>query len=262
MLRLYTDGACSNNGRGSSAKAGWACVFPDNISASRGGPLDTARYTSTNQSAELCAILEGVLRAKDLAPPASTELRVYTDSQYALSCLTKWVIGWKKNGWKTSSGGQVIHRELIEHILAELVEFKGYSFMHVPAHTGKQDEHSRWNALADSLARKAVEESREVLPTIEVEAPVMDAPILPGIPLQMMGGPVEEAALIRAVRSHIESLDSRAVDVALLMALKKTLSQHGYELESSKVNRVKLYRLVSKNRLTVETKDLSNNDED
>ena len=261
MLRIYTDGACTNNGKGGRAKASWSCIFPDFIHASRAAPLDS-QYTVTNQSAELCAILEGVRRGKDLVP-AEAEVRIFTDSQYSMNCLTKWVVGWRKNGWKTSSGGAVVHRELIETILAEVAYYKGFSIFYVAAHTGKTDESSKWNAAADSLARKAIDCQKEVTlePEEETQTAAKDAPVLEGIPLQVMGGPIEEGLLIQHVLKNLGSLSEKALNAAVLTALKKTLTEKGYELESFKVSHVKSYRLVMKNRLAVESGEAAKEDD-
>lgn len=35
------------------------------------------------------------------------------DSQYAMNAVTKWLPGWKRNGWKTSAGKPVANRELV-----------------------------------------------------------------------------------------------------------------------------------------------------
>lgn len=43
------------------------------------------------------------------------KLKINTDSQFVINCITKWMSKWKKCGWKTSSGKDVINKyELIE----------------------------------------------------------------------------------------------------------------------------------------------------
>lgn len=44
---------------------------------------------------------------------------LYTDSEYLINCVTKWVKGWKKKGWKKSDGSPVLNQDLLE-ILDEL----------------------------------------------------------------------------------------------------------------------------------------------
>lgn len=69
----------------------------------------------TNQIGELCAVLEA-LRAH----PGPEPLLIESDSQYAINCSTKWVKGWKKNGWKNSQKKPVKNKELIQAIDREI----------------------------------------------------------------------------------------------------------------------------------------------
>ncbi|XP_035959317.1 ribonuclease H1 isoform X4 [Halichoerus grypus] len=39
------------------------------------------------------------------------KLVLYTDSMFTINGITNWVQGWKKNGWKTSTGKEVINKE-------------------------------------------------------------------------------------------------------------------------------------------------------
>ena len=59
-------------------------------------PLTGPRQT--NQRAELTAIL----RALELAP-LNREVTIFSDSNYAINCVTTWFQNWRKNGWHTSS---------------------------------------------------------------------------------------------------------------------------------------------------------------
>jgi ribonuclease HI len=96
MLRMYTDGACTNNGRASSRGA-IGVAYPDFLENSFGEPLPSDA-PQTNQTAELQAIYSGLERLKTLTPPSDRVVRVCTDSEYSINCLTKWVSGWKKKG--------------------------------------------------------------------------------------------------------------------------------------------------------------------
>jgi ribonuclease HI len=103
------------------------------------GPLGTA----TNNIAELTA-LEQLLSAVD--PGAALEVRM--DSQYAMKAVTTWLPGWRKKGWKTSSGSPVANRELVVRIDA-LLTGRDVKFVYVPAH---QDGGDPLNAFADEAA--------------------------------------------------------------------------------------------------------------
>lgn len=98
----------------------------------------------TNQIGELCAVLEA-LRAH----PGPEPLLIESDSQYAINCSTKWVKGWKKNGWRNSQKKPVKNKELIQAIDREISQRPGpVDFRWVKGHAGNEG-----NELVDELAR-------------------------------------------------------------------------------------------------------------
>ncbi|WP_423734895.1 ribonuclease H family protein [Bifidobacterium parmae] len=98
----------------------------------------------TNQIGELCAVLEA-LRAH----PGEQQLIIESDSQYAINCSTKWVKGWKRNGWKNSQKKPVKNRELIQAIDEAISKRPGpVEFRWVKGHAGNAG-----NELVDELAR-------------------------------------------------------------------------------------------------------------
>ncbi|KAJ3070106.1 Ribonuclease H1 [Podochytrium sp. JEL0797] len=101
---IYTDGACGGNGK-RHAKGGIGVFFaegdPRNISEPLPGPVQT------NNRAELLAII----RALQVAP-VDASVTVKTDSQYVQKGIGGWVAKWKRNGWKTSAGGNVVNKDL------------------------------------------------------------------------------------------------------------------------------------------------------
>ncbi|KAI1697064.1 RNase H domain-containing protein [Ditylenchus destructor] len=44
------------------------------------------------------------------------ELTVRTESDFLYNCMTRWVSGWKKNGWKKSDGQEVKLKDLIQEL--------------------------------------------------------------------------------------------------------------------------------------------------
>jgi ribonuclease HI len=71
----------------------------------------------TNQRAELTA----VARALDHVP-IDRDVLIYTDSYYAIRCLTEWSPRWMRNKWKTSTGKDVENRDLVEPIVSRISE--------------------------------------------------------------------------------------------------------------------------------------------
>jgi ribonuclease HI len=133
VLVVSTDGSALRN---PSGPAGW-CWFVDEGCWASGG-----WRKNTNNVAELTAVLE-LLRAV----PRTLPLCVQTDSQYVISCLTQWVHGWKKRGWRTAKGEPVKNAELIASIDAEL-RGRSVVFEWIKGHAG----HPRQEA-ADVRAR-------------------------------------------------------------------------------------------------------------
>ncbi|MEU1676929.1 ribonuclease H [Streptomyces roseifaciens] len=137
--------ACDGASKGNPGPAGWAWVVADATGTPErweAGPLGRA----TNNIAELTA-LERLLEATDPAVP----MQVRMDSQYAMNAVTKWLPGWKRNGWKTSSGSPVANRDLVVRIDA-LLAGRTVEFRYVPAH---QENGDPLNAIADQAASDA-----------------------------------------------------------------------------------------------------------
>jgi len=108
------------------------------------GPLPGPRQT--NQRAELLAIN----KALNICP-ANAHVRIITDSQYSINCVTEWSKRWKKNDWKTATGKAVENKDLIEPIIAKVDERAGLGnetrFVWVKGHAGDEG-----NEGADKLA--------------------------------------------------------------------------------------------------------------
>jgi len=153
-ITVSTDGSALGNPNG---PMGWA--WADHEPAAGGKPghehagdCDAGGATNgTNQIGELCAVLEA-LRAH----PGSEDLVIETDSQYAINCSTKWVQGWKRNGWKNSQKKPVKNADLIRAIDNEIAHRAGsVRFVWVKGHAGnagneKVDELARTYAASDS----------------------------------------------------------------------------------------------------------------
>nr|XP_020749249.1 ribonuclease H1 isoform X2 [Odocoileus virginianus texanus] len=138
---VYTDGCCSSNGR-KRARAGigvyWGPGHPLNVGIRLPG-------RQTNQRAEIRAACKAIEQAK---AQDITKLVLYTDSMFTINGITSWVRGWKRNGWRTSTGEEVTNKEdFVE--LERLAQGMDIQWMHVPGHSG-----FRGNEEADRLARE------------------------------------------------------------------------------------------------------------
>lgn len=135
LVVAATDGSAINNPHG---PAGWAWFVSENCWAAGG-------FTqASNQVAELFAVL-ALLRAV----PREYELLVRTDSQFTINVMTKWMPGWKRNGWKKADGQPVANLNLIQD-LDRAITGRRVRFEWVRGHSGDP-----MNEIADRICGAA-----------------------------------------------------------------------------------------------------------
>jgi hypothetical protein len=83
-----------------------------------------------------------------------------SDSAYVINCMTaKWFLGWRRKGWRTSSGDPVANRELWEKLIEVVERFPvPLIWTHVRGHgRGANDpaHHVAGNDIVDKLAGAA-----------------------------------------------------------------------------------------------------------
>ena len=234
-MRVFTDGACSHNGR-PGAKAGYAVWFPDakDLSESARVPADQAQ---TNQRAELSAIHRAVV-ILDARGYHDEDIKIYTDSEYSMNCLTKWISGWVSRGWKTSAGGDVLHRDLIQETSTLLSKFKSHRFIHVRAHTGNEDDLSKNNDIVDRMARSTIDD------TVKVVAPETspEDELFAGCPLRLLGPPVSQTQVISWLRTNLESLPSDVVNKHLYKAFTEMCKDKSVTLTKQTIQKTAMVR--------------------
>ncbi len=137
-VTIYTDGACSGN----PGKGGWGAYlkFGEHTKEISGSKAET-----TNNQMELQACIEAL---KALTKPC--EVTLYTDSTYVKDGITKWVFGWQKNGWKTSTKKPVKNVEFWQELLEQTKRHK-VDWNWVKGHAGVEG-----NEIADRLATSAI----------------------------------------------------------------------------------------------------------
>ena len=106
--------------------------------------MSGAEAQTTNNRMEMTAVIKG-LRA--LIEPC--EVTLYTDSKYVIDGITKWVHGWKRNGWINASKQPVRNADLW-HELIEAAQQHQVSWEWVKGHAGHPE-----NERADQLASAA-----------------------------------------------------------------------------------------------------------
>ncbi|KAB8292302.1 hypothetical protein EYC80_008044 [Monilinia laxa] len=150
-IRVWTDGSSRGNGK-AGAVAGYGVFFGDgderNISARLEGK------PQTNQRAELTA----ALRALEIVP-LDKHIEIITDSNYTINCATLWYKSWEKNGWKTSTGKDVMNEDLVKSI-RERIESRKANGVQTNMTWVKGHDQNPGNVAADMLAVKGAMQSR------------------------------------------------------------------------------------------------------
>ena len=141
-VQIWTDGAC----KGNPGPGGWGALLRF---GSHEKELFGGEPVTTNNRMELMAVIQA-LRA--LTRPCQVTLHV--DSTYVMKGIGEWIVGWKRNGWKTSAKQPVRNAELWRELDAELAGHQ-VQWVWVKGHAGDPG-----NERADALANLGVDQVR------------------------------------------------------------------------------------------------------
>jgi len=135
--------AADGSALGNPGPAGWAWYVDDSCWQAGGWPH------GTNNQGELMAVLD---LFKSTAHLPQEDLRILCDSQYVINCITKWMAGWKRKGWRKADGKPVLNVDLLKEI-DQAIAGRKYTFEWVKGHAGHDlneaaDERARAVALA------------------------------------------------------------------------------------------------------------------
>ncbi|KAL4919225.1 ribonuclease H-like domain-containing protein [Aspergillus aurantiobrunneus] len=117
-MKIFVDGGCRGNG-GLDPIGAAAAAFKTKSGKYCGWTRALLSFpTPTNQRAELTAIILGLELALqkfvELDRSPRLDVTLYSDSKYAIGCVTEWVHEWTSNGWTNANGIEVANRDLIE----------------------------------------------------------------------------------------------------------------------------------------------------
>lgn len=140
---VFTDGAS----KGNPGPGGWGAVVvrPDGSVTELGG----GEALTTNNRMELT----GAIRAFSEIEGSPERVDVYTDSTYVIQGIREWIHSWKRRGWKTATGSEVVNRELWEE-LSRLTVGRGprtIAWHYVRGHVGTPGN-ERCDEIADGFA--------------------------------------------------------------------------------------------------------------
>ncbi len=139
-VEIYTDGAC----RGNPGPGGWGALlrFGEAEKTLRGAEPDT-----TNNRMELTAAIEGLGALK-----RPSKVVLTTDSEYVRQGITRWIIGWKRRGWRRAGDRPVLNADLWRRLDALNTRHR-VDWRWVKGHSGHPD-----NEAVDRAANIAIDE--------------------------------------------------------------------------------------------------------
>lgn len=136
-VEIATDGAC----KGNPGPGGWGAVLRFGAVEKE---LSGGETPTTNNRMEMMA---AIMALETLKRPCRVILS--TDSVYVRDGITKWIHGWKRNGWRTAAKKPVANAELWQR-LDQAAARHQIEWRWVKGHAGDTD-----NERADRLASDA-----------------------------------------------------------------------------------------------------------
>jgi len=137
LVEIATDGAC----KGNPGPGGWGAVIRSGTNEKE---LAGGENPTTNNRMELTAAIRALTALKK-----PCRVKLSTDSRYVMDGLTKWIHGWRRNGWKTADRKPVKNADLWQELVAACEPHR-IEWKWVKGHAGDPD-----NERADRLASAA-----------------------------------------------------------------------------------------------------------
>ena len=139
---IYTDGACEPN----PGPGGWGAYLQ-----AGGHEKDLCGGEATSTTNNRMELMAPIMALEALTRRSSVQL--FTDSVYVRSGITKWVLGWQRNGWLTSAKQPVKNVDLWQRLVAACAEHD-IEWHWVKGHAGHVG-----NERADRLATQGLREA-------------------------------------------------------------------------------------------------------
>jgi ribonuclease HI len=136
---INTDGSCLGN----PGSGGYGAIL---IHKDRKKEISGSEKDTTNNRMEMRAVIEALRLLKK-----SSTISIFTDSKYVMDGITKWIISWKKNNWRTANRKAVKNSDLWQDLDVEVIKHQ-IEWTWVKGHSG-----DHYNEIVDDLARKAAE---------------------------------------------------------------------------------------------------------
>jgi len=138
---MATDGAC----KGNPGPGGWGALLRMGRHEKE---LSGSEPSTTNNRMEMTAVIRAL---EALIEPC--EVILHSDSRYVIDGMTKWIHGWQKKGW-ISSSKKPVRNEDLWHELIEAAARHRITWQWVKGHDGHA-ENERVDRLASDAASAA-----------------------------------------------------------------------------------------------------------
>lgn len=128
-ITIFTDGSSLGN----PGPGGFGAIIYDKSDKSV-AELGGHNSKTTNNRMEMTAAIEAInfINDKDLS---EAEITIFTDSQYLINGITKWVYGWEERGWLTANKKTVLNKDLWQLLSAKVRDLE-IEWRYVEGHTG------------------------------------------------------------------------------------------------------------------------------
>ncbi len=111
MAIIYTDG--SSRGNPGPGGYGALCIYPNSYGEMFAQEIGGREALTTNNRMEIMAAVKALEFMQGFyAPEHQMQVHLHSDSAYMLQGIEKWIHGWKKNNWITSTKEPVKNEDL------------------------------------------------------------------------------------------------------------------------------------------------------
>jgi ribonuclease HI len=126
---------CDGSSRGNPGPGGYGALAL-NMTAGTVVEYGAGKKLTTNNEMELQALLTALQGSVGYVG----DIHIYADSQYVYQGATKWIYGWRKNGWVKKDKEPITHVALWQNLVEIMDQYRsdGCEFIwhHVPSHSG------------------------------------------------------------------------------------------------------------------------------
>lgn len=192
---VFADGAA----KGNPGPGGWGAIVV--TPAGQVVELGGGAPHTTNNRMELTAAIEALRHVGASAGPVA----LHTDSTYVIRGIREWIHGWRRRGWRTAGGGDVLNRELWETLAAVERQVGTVTWHWVAGHRGIPG-----NERADEIANAFAAGQRPALyrgPLLRYAIAVLDIPDDTRLPVRAPG--TAAGARRGAPHSYLSLVDGR-----------------------------------------------------